>query len=208
MEREIKRQLVHGGIGFIFVIGLYWGFISSLGKIYPFNLLEFMPSLSRPLFVLLVSGGVLVILCKYYRVPGLDWILKELERPEDRETFPGRGSFFFAFGAFFMSLFFKPSTVLASMMILSLGDSSSHIIGKKLGQVDHPLSDSKKKIEGHVFGAILGGLGASLFIYPVIAFIASFVSMFIEGISFGGHWFFDDNLIVPISAGILISILT
>lgn len=207
MEREIKRQLVHGGIGFLFVIALYWGVIGKIGNHYPFNILNFIPSLSRPLLVLLIVGSVLVILCKYYRVPGLDWILKELERPEDRKVFPGRGSFFFALGAFLMSLFFDSSIVLSYMMILTLGDSSSHIFGEKLGQVNHPLSNSKKKIEGHLFGAFLGGIGASLFVNPLIAFTASFIAMFIEGISFGKHWIFDDNLIVPISAGIIIYLL-
>lgn len=208
MDREIKRQLFHGIIGFIFVISVYWGFLQEIGSIAIFNRLDFMPPLSRPLFVILVIGIILIIISKNFRVPILYWFLYEFERSQDLEKFPGKGAFFYVLGGFILALFFEPSNVLASMMILSIGDSSSHIVGKKLGEIYHPLSNNKKKIEGNLAGALISFIGALLFVKPLPAFVASFISMFVEGISFGKLWVFDDNLIVPLTAAVIIFLLT
>lgn len=204
MEKiEIKRQLFHGLVGILFVAFL--GTMKKIGSRFPIHHIYFIPPLSRTLLFILLLGGLLVILCKKYEVPGLKWILKNLERPATRREFPGKGAFFYVLGAFFLSLFLKKSIVSASMLISSLGDSSSHLIGKKFGRIKHPLSKTKN-IEGNIAGAVLGGVGASIFVFPAYAFVAAFLSMFVEGVDFGGkaEKILDDNLTVPIVSGVVI----
>ncbi|KXA91183.1 hypothetical protein AKJ63_01795 [candidate division MSBL1 archaeon SCGC-AAA259D18] len=200
---EIKRQLFHGLVGILFVAFL--GTMKKIGSRFPLNTIYFLPPLSRTLLLTLIGGGTLVLLCKKYEIPGIEWLLKNLERPVTRREFPGKGAFFYALGAFILSLFLEKSIVSASMLILSVGDSSSHIIGKELGRIKHPFSKTKN-IEGNIAGALLGGIGASIFVVPAFTFTAAFLSMFVEGIDFRGKAkkILDDNLTVPIISGAVI----
>lgn len=202
MDREVKRQLFHLGLGLFFVFLLYYGTIELLGSLPPFRLFIFFPSVTRVLFVILLLCIPLIPLSRKYKVPGIESLLDHFEREKDRELFPGKGAFFFAFGAFIVSLFFEKSIILASLIILSLGDSISHLIGR-YGKVNHPLSDSKR-IEGHIVGILLGGLGACLFVPFLPAFFTAFIAMITEGINFGKKidWFLDDNLMVTLVSGI------
>lgn len=111
-------------------------------------------------------------------------------------------------GAFILALFCGPQVVAASMLVLSVGDSSSHVIGKKFGRIKHPLSNSKN-IEGNLAGGLLGGLGASLFIHPPIALASAFIAMFVEGIELGEEkdQLMEDNIVIPIVSGIIIVLL-
>lgn len=205
-KKEIKRQFIHGSIGVI--IALLLGEVEKLGTYYPLTSLDFLPNLARPLIPVLVGGAVIILLVKKWKIPGIDWIIRNFERDEAIKSFPGRGTFSFALGIFILALFFETEVVSASILILSIGDSSSHLIGGKFGKIKHPLSRSKK-IEGNIAGAILGGLAASIFIAPKIAFIAGFVSMFVEGMELKEekNQLLEDNLIVPIVAGTVIFLL-
>lgn len=203
---ELKRQLFHGIVGSAIAGMIYFGTLEEIGRSYPLNAISLLSSpTSRPLFVVLAIGCVLIILSKNYRIPGITWILNNLEREKNIHSFPGRGAFFFVLSAFIISLFFEKSIVSASMLILSIGDSSSHIIGKELGRNKHPFSKTKN-IEGNISGAVLGGIGASIFVFPAYAFVAAFLSMFVEGVDFGGKAgkILDDNLTVPIVSGVAI----
>lgn len=209
---EIRRQLFHAGVGLLFVALISLGIMGKIGRQFPLDAIYFLPHpLARPLLLILIAGGILALLCRKYRIPGIEWLLENFERPHVRQKFPGKGVFFYALGAFIICLFPKSLfpeprlLVSASMLIVSVGDPTSHLVGKKYGKVKHPLSNSKN-IEGHVAGALLTGLGASLFVIPPIAFIAAFVSMFVEGIEFGGKAdeIMDDNLVIPIVSGIVI----
>lgn len=203
MEKEIKRQLFHCGVGLLFVGLVYLGWISKIGTSFPFNLLFFLPPLARPLFVLLIVGAPFIPLAKRCKIPGVECLLENFERQPARKKFPGKGAFFFAIGAFINSLFFERSIVMASMLILTLADSTSNIIGRKFGEVTNPVC-KEKTIEGQIAGAIVGGIGASLFITPSFVFTVSFTAMFIEGLSFGAtlDWYLDDNLLIPLVSGV------
>ncbi len=111
-------------------------------------------------------------------------------------------------GAFVVVSTFDKSIAMASIMILALGDSLSHLVGKRVGKVKHPFSDTKF-IEGHIVGAIIGALGAMLFVPPLTALVAASIAMFVEGIDVGGgaSWILDDNLVVPLTAGVVMFLL-
>ncbi len=207
-KKEIKRQIFHAGMGIFTAYLIYSGLVEKIGAQGPLSELKFLPVLSRPFLVTLIICSVIILISKVTKIPGIDWILKNFERPSDRKEFPGRGFFFSILAITILSLFFETSTVGASLLILSLGDSTSHLVGKKFGKTKHPLSESKK-LEGNFIGAIIAGFGASIFINPLIAFIAAFIAMFIEGIELGdrSEKILEDNLVVTIVAGIIITTL-
>lgn len=202
MEKEIKRQLFHCGVGLSFVGLVYIGWIQKIGTLFPFNRLFFLPALARPLFVFLIVGAPFIPLAKRCEIPGVEWLLDNFERQQACENFPGKGAFFFTLGALINALFFERTIVLASILILTLADSTSNIIGRKFGKVTHPISQ-EKKIEGQIVGAIVSGVSASLFVNPAFVFTASFTAMFIEGVHFGAalDWYLDDNLLIPLVSG-------
>lgn len=206
---EIKRQIFHAGVGLVFVALIGLGIIEKIGSQYPINSIHFLPPLARPLFLLLIACGAVILLTKKHRMSGIEWLLENFERPRPRRVFPGKGVFFYIVGAFLISVFLETETVAASMAILSIGDSVSHIVGKKFGKIKHPLSNNTKNIEGHLIGGLLAGVAASLFVNPLIGFIAAFGSMFVEGIYFGETLdpILEDNLILPIISGIIIVLM-
>ena len=180
IEFEVRRKLFHLLLGLLLVYLIY---IDLIGV--------------KSLLLLVCIGLALSMLSLKYNVPIISWFLDTFERDEYRKQFPGKGVFFFILGSLLVLVLFEKNIALASILVLSIGDSSSHLVGKYFGKVKHPLSD-KKFIEGHIIGAILGGLFAILFLPWHIALISSFIAMFVEGIDFiiRGN-IFDDNLIVP-----------
>lgn len=191
------------GILFVFLVSI--GIFDRLGLYLEFYVLAFLSPLTRMLLVLLLLFTPFIPLAKRYSIPGINFFLTHFERKEDIERFPGKGAFFFTLGIFTTSLFFNESILLASTLILSLGDSLSHLVGR-YGNFSHPFN-KRKRVEGHIVGGILGGMGALLFVPPFKAFFASFVAIFCEGIYFEEriNWILDDNLIIPVISGVIIA---
>jgi len=205
---EVRRQLFHVALGIVLVGLLYFGVMDWFGAQPPLSTLSPLPPPARPLGLVLVMGAALVLLSRKYKLPGVYWFLERFERPEARRVFPGRGAFFYILGAFVVISLLEKPIAMASIMILALGDSSSHLIGGYIGRMRHPFSDTKF-IEGHVAGALIGTCGAMFFVPPLVALVGAAVAMFAEGIDvgFGGNWILDDNLVVPVVAGAVIFLL-
>ncbi len=96
---------------------------------------------------------------------------------------------------------FPKDIAMASIMVLALGDSISHLYGLHYGKTKHPLSKTKF-MEGTIAGTIFGFIGAFVFLPWWEAFLASFAAMIVEAIEIKiGTNQVDDNLIVPFVAG-------
>ena len=185
-KQEFGRQILHLGIGFAVAITFYLDILS-------------------PLAVLLgiVVGGLASVLSKRVRLPGLSWFLDHFEREEMRKTFPGRGLIFFFVGVLLVMKLFPKDIALAAIIVLALGDSISHIVGARYGRIKNIFNGhSRKLFEGTIAGAVMGFLGAWLFVPFTAAFLGSFVAMIAEviDIDLNGKPL-DDNLIVPLVAG-------
>ena len=187
----MRRQLFHATVGIAIVVLVYLDVLKWWG-----------------LLAILAVGSVLILLSRKYRIPIVYWFLERFERQEVMEIFPGKGSFFFVLGAFVVVLIFDKSIAMASIIICALGDSMSHLVGARMGRVKHPFSNTKF-IEGHIVGAIIGALGAMLFVSPLTALVAASIAMFVEGIDikFRMKWILDDNFIVPLTAGIVMFLI-
>ena len=188
---ELKRQLFHIICGIVLVI------------LVKYNILDFLR-----ISTLLIIGIIISVLSKKVKIPVINWFLTNFDREKDKKTIPGKGAIMYLVGLLIVYGLFitQPdgkNIVMASIMILALGDAAPLFV-RHIAKIKHPFND-KKFIEGAALGAMLGFLGAVLFVEPIAALIASFFAMFIEGIEIKlGLAEVDDNITIPIAAATVI----
>jgi len=108
---------------------------------------------------------------------------------------------FYALGITLSLTIFPPIIGYTSITILTLGDASASLFGKKFGKTPFPFNKAKT-LEGSIFGFILAFLGATLFVDPTRAIIAAIAGMVIESLPTP----INDNLIIPLSTGIILTL--
>ncbi|MCC7431948.1 phosphatase PAP2 family protein [Candidatus Peregrinibacteria bacterium] len=183
---ELRRQIAHLIIGGILVF-----------------LIELNLITVNILLLTLVLGGLLSLITKYRPIPLLHELLVKFERPEDLRYFPGKGPFFMILGTLLCLIFFPIEIAKAAIIILAIGDSISHIVGRYSGKTPVPFAPNKK-LEGTIVAIILSTFGALLFVNIEKAFVASLIVISLEAIYPAKiARFFDDNLMVPLAAGLI-----
>lgn len=161
------------------------------------------------LFAVTILGGILVLIARKIRIPIVHNLLEYFERPHHMAKFPGRGSFFLVLGAALATFIFDKQIAMASIMIMAVGDSVTNIVGRHFGKIQNPFN-SKKNLEGTIVAIIASTLAAFYFVPFWPAFLASAISMAIESIDLGWKRFeieIDDNVIIPLVAGTVMTIL-
>jgi len=159
------------------------------------------------LFIILIAGILISILSRKFKIPVIYSFLKLFERKDILKTFPGKGTISFLMGCLLVLQLFEKNIALASIIILTFGDSVSHLFGWHFGRKKHPLN-CLKSIEGNIAGAITGFLGAMLFVSPLTALLASFGAMTAEAVELRmNNKIIDDNIIVPLIAGTIIHLM-
>ena len=187
---EWNRQLFHLFLGIAIVALLKFGFIDK-----------------NWIFAICIIGIVLSYLSKKIKIPVIRPLLEKFERKKELENFPGKGTIFYFIGAYISLLLFPKEVAMASIMVLALGDSVSHLFGIHFGKMRHPLSE-KKFLEGTIAGFLAGFIGALVFLPWHEALFASMVAMIIEAIEIKiGNSQVDDNLLVPFAAGAAVWII-
>ncbi|MBI2146717.1 hypothetical protein HYU22_05245 [Candidatus Woesearchaeota archaeon] len=184
---ELKRQLLHILVGLVTVLLLYLDILSAFS-----------------IFLLILIGFLLSFLVKRkIRLPVLDWFLRNFERPEQLDTLPGKGTLFFFIGSLLVLKLFDKDIALASIMVLTFGDSVSHIFGAKFGRLQNFFNGKSRKLyEGTLMGFLAGFGGAVLFVSFPLAFVGSFTAMVAEVIKIDfNDKTLDDNIVVPLVAG-------
>ena len=184
---EWNRQLFHIFLGIAIAVLLLYDFIDQ-----------------KIILIIIIVGLILSYLSKKIRIPVLYNLLEIFERKEEIRKFPGKGTIFYFIGVYIVLLLFPKDIAMASIMVLALGDSVSHLFGLHFGKTKHPLSKTKF-LEGTIAGFVAGFIGALVFAKPIEAFFASFAAMIVEAIEIKiGTQQIDDNLIVPLIAGSVI----
>jgi len=177
-------------IGILIIILLYLGLLTS-----------------EWLFIIFIIGVILMLVCKKWKIPGLQYCIDRFERPEHKKDFPGRGLVFFFLGAWLVVRFFPEDVALAALCILTFGDAISPMIGVSNGRKKHPLNNSKL-LEGSIAGTVAGFLTAWIFVAWWQALIAAVVAMTIEALEIKIYeWDLDDNLTIPVVAAAVIFVL-
>ncbi|MBT4604091.1 hypothetical protein HOC01_00490 [archaeon] len=191
-KQELHRQIFHTLLGLTIIFLLIKDILSPLS-----------------LFLITLAGLITSFIQKNYKIPIITKILNIFGRDHENESFPGKGAFYFFLGVLLTVQLFPKDIALASIIILTLGDSLSHIVGAAIGQTNNPFKqNSNKFIEGPIFGATAGFVGALLFIPIHEAFLAATIAMTAElaELKFGDK-ILDDNILVPLVAGTTILLL-
>jgi phytol kinase len=108
---------------------------------------------------------------------------------------------FYALGIILSLTIFQPSVGYASIAILTLGDGSASLFGKKFGKTPFPFNKAKN-LEGSILGFILAFLGATLFVDPIRALISAAAGMLVECLPTP----INDNLIIPLTTGLILTL--
>ncbi len=188
MKFELKRQLFHIFLG------------AGIITLYYFDLINaFM------LFLAIIAITLGSFIQTKIKIPIITWWVNNFERAEVRKRFPALGMLTFFIGCFLVVRLFPKDIALASIAILTLGDSISVLVGKRFGKLQHPFNKNRL-YEGTLTGMLFAFLGAMLFVNPFEAFIASFFAMLVEAIDFR-YLKINDNIIMPLVAAAVIFIL-
>ena len=187
---EFRRQILH----------ILYGF--SLLFLYHFNIID-----NNILLGMIIGGAITSLMVKREKLSPIKRLLSFFERDHHLKKFPGRGVLFFTIGSYLTLVLFERNIAYAGIVILSIGDAVSNIIGRHYGKISTKLNPDKN-IEGNIAGILISIPFAYYFfpnIYAVIA--ACFVGMFLEIPAIRIFNFeIDDNLLIPIGAAFTLTL--
>lgn len=187
---EFRRQILH----------ILYGF--GLLFLYDYHLLD-----NRILLGMIIGGAITSLMVKREKLSLIKRILGLFERDHHLEKFPGRGVLFFTIGTYLTLVLFERNVAYAGILILSVGDAVSNVVGRHYGKITTRLNPNKN-IEGNMAGILISIPFAYYFfpnIYAVIA--ACCVGMFLEIPAIRIFGFeIDDNLLIPIGAAFTLTL--
>ncbi len=186
---ELKRKIIHIILGLALTTLLYNDLLSTTA-----------------LILGLICGILLILITKYAHIPLFSHALDQFERTEYRKDFPGKGTFFFVLGSSLTITIFPKEIALASILILTFGDSMSAVFGLIIGKTRNPWREkSKKTLEGTLAGIVCATITATIFIPLLHAAFASTLVMTLESLDLQKKSIFlDDNLLIPILSAVIL----
>lgn len=188
---EFRRQSFHFIFGFLIVFSHWIGALRI-----------------REILTLLIIGLIIIVLTTRGH---LDFIKKMLEKFERKRIydFPGSGPFYFLLSVGISFVIFPVKIAYAAILILSVGDSLNHLIAKNRMPKKFNLPWNRRKSLLGVFLGIFAGFFAAQFFVPWwSAMLASSIAIFLETFEWRiGKIFIDDNLIIPLVAGLVMVVL-
>lgn len=114
----------------------------------------------------------------------------------------GTAPIFFALGILLVLLLFSAPVSSAAIAIFAFGDSAAAILGRIVGKRKLPFNKGKT-LEGSIIGFFFGFLGATFFVNPLKALAGAAVAMLVESLPLP----LNDNLTVPLTAGVVLSLV-
>lgn len=124
-------------------------------------------------------------------------LINSVERESTKTNYMGAILFFMGIGV--SLLFFPFKIAILSIIVLSVGDSFSTLIGVHWGRHKTKVNPDKSW-EGTLGGLATSFLVCLFFANPLIALVAASVGMFMEVMPFK----INDNLLMPFSVGIVL----
>ncbi len=109
---------------------------------------------------------------------------------------------YFAFGILLTLLLFPAPSSYAAIAIFALGDSTASLIGGTLTGKPLPYNRAKT-LEGTLGGLFFAFLAGCVFVAPWMALAAATVGMLVEYLPLP----INDNLLIPLSAGVVLILL-
>lgn len=187
---EFRRQILHILYGFALLLLYHYSFIDN-----------------KILLGMIIGGAITSLMVKREKLSPVKRFLSLFERDHHLERFPGRGVLFFTIGTYLTLVLFERNIAYAGILILSVGDAISNVVGRHYGKISTKLNPNKN-IEGNIAGILISIPFAYYFfpnIYAVIA--ACFVGMFLEIPAIRIFNFeIDDNLLIPVGAAFTLTL--
>ena len=179
---ESLRQVVH----LVFGLGIA-GFV-----------LVFDRNITISVLVLALFAGFILsdAISRGYTIPVVSTIIGGLER---RDAAPGKGALFFALGALFSLVFFEKEVAFVGLVVLSLLDSITTIVGVRFGKTR---IYNHKSLEGTLAGIAVTTAALCLLVPPMAALATAAVTGLAELLSP-----VDDNLVIPVVACLVLTAL-
>ncbi len=183
----VNRKVVHILLGLILLITCYFGLLSNW-----LLFLLFLDSLIFSAVAFLFKPYIFLLLVK----PFIDGKLYRVF---------GVPTFFFGF---FMSfLIFPKSIALASVSILTFGDSLFRLFSYLMGSMSFPWN-RLRNFEAFIASVVLTSSFASMFVNPIYAVVASSIAIFLEPFVFKLKSFYiDDNILIPLVSGAILLLM-
>jgi phytol kinase len=150
------------------------------------------------LFALSIFAGLIIsdAITRGFSLPLISPLILLMER---EDAVPAKGALFFTVSALFCLVFFPTTTVFIAVLVLSLLDSLTTLFGRRFGKTQ---IINRKTLEGSLSGVLVTG-GVLLFYLPALtAAVVALVAGIVELLSP-----VDDNLTIPVSVCLLLSIL-
>lgn len=178
-----ERKIIHICIGSLIALLWHLNYISAIH-----------------LFYLLLFSAFVSFIQKHRPLPLLTDLLATLSK-ENEKKFPGKGFITFLIGIILTMKLFPKDIALASIMILTFGDSLSHIFS-----IIFPYPKLKTKKLKSLFGVsvslLCSFLFASFFVDLLLAFVGSLSAILLELFEIKiEEEVLDDNVMIPLVAG-------
>lgn len=187
---EVRRKILHILCGLFIVLSMQFGIAT------PFTIFEVLVLLA---FLSLISRKI--------RIPVWSFFIEHFEREEWKESFPGRGLVYFFVGSTLAIYLFPFEVAMASILVLTLGDSVSCIVGSLYKKILNK-NNHNKLIVGGISGFFAALIGASLYLKLPEAIVASFAGLIAGFLEMDLNKApLDDNLAIPLAAGVAVLIL-
>ena len=170
------------------------GFHLILGSCIAFAVYNLKPVYGNLVLIPLLLGVLVMLLIPRIMPENRvsNKLLYHFERQEDIDNFPYKGAIHYGAGVFFPILLLDVKIACAIILVLSVGDALSTLIGKFHGRIRiHPVAH--KTIEGTLAFILFGFLAALIFVDFKIAAVLAVAGSFIE---LASPW--DDNFTVPV----------
>ncbi len=177
---ELRRQVFHISYSLFLIFFTYY----------------FKKEIIILLLGVLITGLILLFFVNHgKKIPIISFLLDVFER---KNTLLGKGAFYYTLGAFLAILFFPKKIAILSLFILGVCDSMATIYGTYLGRIK---IYEDKTLEGTLVffaSSFLILIGKYSFSFSIIC---SAILSLCEMITF-----IDDNLVLPLIAGFLMSL--
>ncbi|MDD1721371.1 MAG: hypothetical protein LUP95_05230 [Euryarchaeota archaeon] len=179
---ELRRKLAH----------------LILGVIFAYLVVSLPHELVVTVNLLLIVGLLIsAYLYQVHHVRFFIWLFEQFDRPS---KFTARGAITFFIGTLAAVLLFTPFVAALSILVLAVGDAVATITGYYAGK--HRVLNSKT-LEGTLAFFVSTGILLAFFVAPVAAISVALVTAILELLT---PPYIDDNLILPVATGILLSI--
>jgi dolichol kinase len=185
---EVKRQLLHAG-GVVTPVFVYY-----LGRDFTLLLL---------FLLLLMTSLASFAYRRQVRLPVLYSLVEELERSDVKRSFPAKGAVYYVFGMILSLLVFATPVALACIVVTSVGDAASTIVGKRFGVHRLPYH-SHKSFEGSAACFVF----ASVVAVTQIGFVAGVVAGFVGAVTESLPLPLNDNLSIPLAVGVVLTVMS